>query len=172
MKTPQKLPNVVQSVNTKYVKLGYHYLITHLFKLCLVPLTAVAISEISRLTPHDFHQLWLHLQHNLVSFTLLSALAVSVSTVFIMTRPRPVYLVDYSCYLPPESLQVPYKKFMDHSTLIEDFNESSLEFQRKILERSGLGEETYLPEGLHCVSRSCSAASTDSSRTPKLTLGI
>ncbi|KAF2554086.1 hypothetical protein F2Q68_00033919 [Brassica cretica] len=147
----RKLPNFLQSVNMKYVKLGYHYLITHLFKLCLVPLMAVLITEISRLTPDDYHQIWLHLQYNLVAFILLSALAVFGTTVFIMTRPRSVYLVDYSCYLPQASLQVPYKKFMDHSALIDDFNESSLEFQRKILERSGLGEETYLPDGLHCV---------------------
>ncbi|KAF2574787.1 hypothetical protein F2Q70_00000900 [Brassica cretica] len=112
---------------------------------------AVVISEISCLTPDDFHQLWLHLQYSLVSFILLSALAVFGCTVFVMTRPRSVYLVDYSCYLPPASLEVPYKKFMDHSKLIKDFNESSLEFQRKILERSGLGEETYLSEGLHCI---------------------
>ncbi|KAF3502369.1 hypothetical protein F2Q69_00040409 [Brassica cretica] len=149
--TSRKLPNFSQSVNIKYVKLGYHHLVKHLLKLCLVPLMAVVISEISRLTPDDFHQLWLHLQYNLVSFILLSALAVFGCTVFVMTRPRSVYLVDYSCYLPPESLRVPYKKFMDHSKLIKDFNESSLEFQRKILERSGLGEETYLPEGLHCI---------------------
>ncbi|KFK30085.1 hypothetical protein AALP_AA7G214500 [Arabis alpina] len=44
-----------------------------------------------------------------------------------MSKPRSVYLLDYSCYLPPSSLK------------------------RKIMERSGLGEETYLPESLHCV---------------------
>ena len=27
------------------------------------------------------------------------------------------------------------------------FNEQSLEFQEKIMERSGLGDETYLPHG-------------------------
>ena len=27
------------------------------------------------------------------------------------------------------------------------FNEQSLEFQQKIMERSGLGDDTYLPEG-------------------------
>ncbi|KAL9299603.1 3-ketoacyl-CoA synthase 9 [Arabidopsis thaliana] len=147
----RKLPNFLQSVNMKYVKLGYHYLITHLFKLCLVPLMAVLVTETSRLTTDDLYQIWLHLQYNLVAFIFLSALAIFGSTVYIMSRPRSVYLVDYSCYLPPESLQVKYQKFMDHSKLIEDFNESSLEFQRKILERSGLGEETYLPEALHCI---------------------
>ncbi|XP_034677338.1 3-ketoacyl-CoA synthase 4 [Vitis riparia] len=38
---------------------------------------------------------------------------------------------------------------MDHSRLTGDFTESTLEFQRKILERSGLGEETYVPQAMH-----------------------
>lgn len=29
------------------------------------------------------------------------------------------------------------------------FNEQSLEFQEKIMQRSGLGDETYLPEGTY-----------------------
>lgn len=40
---------------------------------------------------------------------------------------------------------------MDHSKLTGDFDDSSLEFQRKILERSGLGEETYVPEAMHYI---------------------
>ncbi|CAF1706289.1 unnamed protein product [Brassica oleracea var. botrytis] len=44
----RKLPNFLLSVNMKYVKLGYHYLITNLFKLCLVPLMSVVITYISR----------------------------------------------------------------------------------------------------------------------------
>ncbi|KAE8665190.1 3-ketoacyl-CoA synthase 9 [Hibiscus syriacus] len=35
--------------------------------------------------------------------------------------------------------------------LSSDFDESSLEFQRKILERSGLGEETYVPQAMHNI---------------------
>ncbi len=30
---------------------------------------------------------------------------------------------------------------------MQKFTEKSMEFQRKIIERSGLGDETYLPEG-------------------------
>ncbi|KAH7835498.1 hypothetical protein Vadar_026726 [Vaccinium darrowii] len=40
---------------------------------------------------------------------------------------------------------------MEHSKLTGDFDESSLEFQRKILERYGLGEETYVPAAMHCI---------------------
>ncbi|KAL0365527.1 UNVERIFIED_CONTAM: 3-ketoacyl-CoA synthase 4 [Sesamum angustifolium] len=66
-----------------------------------------------------------------------------------MTRPRPVYLVDYACYRPPEHLRADFRKYMNHARLTGYFDDSSLEFQRKILQHSGLGDETYLPEALH-----------------------
>ncbi|MBA0557064.1 hypothetical protein Golob_027117 [Gossypium lobatum] len=144
-----RLPDFLQSVNLKYVKLGYHYLISHLLTLCLIPLMSVIVVEASRLNLDDVHQLWLQLQYNLVSFIVLSVVLVFGSTVYIMTRPRSVYLLDYSCYLPPSHLKVKYHQFMEHSKLTGDFDESSLEFQRKILERSGLGEETCVPEAMH-----------------------
>ncbi|KAI3903182.1 hypothetical protein MKW98_031836 [Papaver atlanticum] len=145
------LPDFLQSVNLKYVKLGYHYLMTHLLTLCLIPLIFISLIEASQMNPEDVHQLWIHLQYNLVSVITCSAVLVFGSTVYIMTRPRPIYLVDYSCYRPPEHLQVKYHQFMEHSRLTGDFDESSLEFQRKILERAGLGEETYLPEAMHSI---------------------
>ncbi|XP_057794000.1 3-ketoacyl-CoA synthase 4-like [Salvia miltiorrhiza] len=147
----RRLPDFLQSVNLKYVKLGYHYLISHLITLCLVPIMVIIIIEASQMNPDDVRQLWLHLQYNLVSVITCSAFLVFGSTVYIMTRPRPVYLVDYSCYRAPDSLKAPYDRFMKHSRLTGDFDESSLEFQRKILERSGLGDETYVPEAMHSI---------------------
>ncbi|KAL0351866.1 UNVERIFIED_CONTAM: 3-ketoacyl-CoA synthase 4 [Sesamum calycinum] len=111
----------------------------------------IIIVEASQMNPNDVRQLWLHLQYNLVSVIICSAFLVFGSTVYIMTRPRPVYLVDYSCYRPPDSLKAPFDRFMEHSRLQGDFDESSLEFQRKILERSGLGDETYVPEAMHFI---------------------
>ncbi|KAI3460327.1 hypothetical protein Pfo_016990 [Paulownia fortunei] len=125
-----RLPDFLQSVNLKYVKLGYHYLISHLLTLCLIPVMVVIIIEASQMNPNDLRQLWLHLQYNLVSVITCSTFLVFGSTVYIMTRPRPVYL---------------------HSRLTGDFDESSLEFQWKILERSGLGNETYVPKAMHFV---------------------
>ncbi|XP_043699617.1 3-ketoacyl-CoA synthase 4-like [Telopea speciosissima] len=135
----------------KYVKLGYHYLMAHLLTFCLIPLMAIVVFEASRLNPKDIHQLWLQIQCNIVSVITCSAFLVLVGIVHFMTRPRPVYLIDFACYLPPSELKVPFEKFMKHSKLTGDFDESSLEFQRKILERSGLGEETYFPEAMHAI---------------------
>lgn len=145
----RRLPDFLQSVNLKYVKLGYHYLITHLLTLLVIPLMVIILVEVSRTDPDDFRQLLIHLQFNLLSILVCSAVLVFGITVYIMTRPRTVYLVDYACYRPPNRLQVRYAQFMEHSRLCGNFNESALEFQRKILERSGLGEETYVPDAMH-----------------------
>ncbi|XVE69876.1 hypothetical protein DITRI_Ditri10aG0026700 [Diplodiscus trichospermus] len=147
----RRLPDFLQSVNLKYVKLGYHYLISNLLTLCFIPLIAVISIEVSQMNPDDLRQLWLHLQYNLVSIIICSAILVFGLTVYIMTRPRPVFLVDYSCYRAPDHLKAPYGRFLEHSRLTGDFDESSLEFQRKILERSGLGEETYVPKAMHNI---------------------
>ncbi|CAI9104528.1 OLC1v1003219C1 [Oldenlandia corymbosa var. corymbosa] len=147
-----KVPSFVQSVNLKYVKLGYHYLMSHLLTLCLVPIIVITIVQLSQMNYEEIlHLYYSHLQLNLVSIIAISSLLVCGSTAYIMTRPRSVYLVDYACYRPPDHLKVKYQDFMEHSRLTGDFDEVSLEFQRKILERSGLGEETYLPEACHCI---------------------
>ncbi|XP_009365554.1 3-ketoacyl-CoA synthase 4 [Pyrus x bretschneideri] len=147
----RRLPDFLQSVNLKYVKLGYHYLISNILTLCFIPLIIVTLIEASQMDIYDIQQLWLHLQYNLVSVIICSAVLVFGLTVYIVTRPRPVYLVDYACYRPPDHLKAPYQRFMEHSRLTQDFDDSSLEFQRKILERSGLGEETYVPEAMHYI---------------------
>ncbi|KAK4401531.1 3-ketoacyl-CoA synthase 4 [Sesamum angolense] len=142
------LPDFQHSVRLKYVKLGYHYLMTHFFTLCLPPFLAFTFIQLSQF---DFHHLYLHLKYNLATVVVFSAALVFGLTLYFMTRPRAVYLVDYACYRPPDHLRVDFHKFMHHSRLTGDFDDSSLEFQRKILERSGLGEETYLPEPLHQI---------------------
>ncbi|MCO5585593.1 hypothetical protein L7F22_039528 [Adiantum nelumboides] len=146
---PRKLPDFLQSVNLKYVKLGYHYMITHVLKLLLIPLMLGIALEVGRVGPDDLWQLWVHLQYNLVSVMLCSGVLVFICTVYFMSRPRSVFLVDYACYKPPQSLMVPTSLFMGHSEKSGVFDEKSLDFQKKILERSGLGEETYLPPVMH-----------------------
>ncbi|KAK9077315.1 hypothetical protein SSX86_005652 [Deinandra increscens subsp. villosa] len=148
---PLPLPNFLTSVKLKYVKLGYHYLMSHLLTLCLLPLIAVTAVNLSQLNVNDVIKLYTHLQYNIIIVIALSGAAVLGSTAYLMTRPRPVYLVDYSCYRPPDNLKVKFDVFMERSRLHGGFNDSALEFQRKILERSGLGEETYLPEALHRI---------------------
>ncbi|KAI3704030.1 hypothetical protein L1987_74235 [Smallanthus sonchifolius] len=147
--TQPPLPNFLASVKLKYVKLGYHYLMAHLLTLCLLPLLAVTAVHLSQLNLDDFEKLYIHLQYNLITVITLSGVIILGSTAYLMTRPRTIYLVDYSCYRAPDHLSVQFDRFMERSKQHGGFDESALEFQRKILERSGLGEETYLPAALH-----------------------
>ncbi|CAA7030439.1 unnamed protein product [Microthlaspi erraticum] len=134
-----------------YLKLGYHYIISNLLTLCLLPLVVVISVEASQMNQDDLRQLWNHVQYNLVSIIICSAILVSGFTVYVMSRARAVYMVDFSCYLPPDHLKCPSTAFMAQSRLVGCFDDSALEFQRMIFERSGLGEETYLPEAMICV---------------------
>ncbi|KAH7681834.1 Very-long-chain 3-oxoacyl-CoA synthase protein [Dioscorea alata] len=143
-----RLPDFKQSVKLKYVKLGYHYLITHAMYLFLTPLLGIIVAQLSTFSRQDFHELWDHLRFNLISVIICSALLVFLSTLYFLTRPRPVYLVNFACYKPEESRKCTRQIFMERSKLTGSFTDENLEFQRKILERSGLGEDTYLPEAV------------------------
>ncbi|KAK6946263.1 LOW QUALITY PROTEIN: FAE1/Type III polyketide synthase-like protein [Dillenia turbinata] len=154
------LPNFLPTVKLKHLKLGYHHLMPVLLNVCLIPLIVALFVHASKMNFEYFHEVYSHLQYNLVIVLLLFLFLVSGSTVFLITGPRPVYLVDYACYLPPSHLKVKFCEFMELSRLTGEFNESSLEFQGKILERSGLGEETYCAESMKLVPprRSLAAA--------------
>ncbi|KAK9074044.1 hypothetical protein SSX86_006640 [Deinandra increscens subsp. villosa] len=148
---PPPPPNFLNSIKLKYIKQGYHYLMAHLPTLFLFPLISVTAVHLSQLNTNDVKNLYLHLQHNLLTVITLSVTILTGSTAYLLTRPRTVYLLDYSCYRPPDNLVVKFDVFMERSRLHGGFNEPALDFQRKILERSGLGEETYLPAALHNI---------------------
>jgi 3-ketoacyl-CoA synthase len=147
----RRLPDFLQSVNLKYVKLGYHYLITHVLKFLFIPLLLGVLLEVGRFRPDDLWQLWENLKFDLVSLVICSLLLVFFLTVYVMSRPRPIYLVDYACYLPQESLKVKLNYFLERTKMSGFFDEKSVTFQQKILERSGLGDETYLPKAMHAL---------------------
>ena len=141
----RRLPDFLQSVRLKYVKLGYHYLISHGMYLLLSPLMALVAVQLSTVSPRDLADLWEQLRFNLLSVVTCSTLLVFLSTVYFLTRPRPVYLLDFACYKPEAERKCTRQTFMHCSKLTGSFTDDNLEFQRKILERSGLGEDTYLP---------------------------
>uniref|UniRef100_A0A0D6R3T6 3-ketoacyl-CoA synthase n=1 Tax=Araucaria cunninghamii TaxID=56994 RepID=A0A0D6R3T6_ARACU len=154
------LPDFLLTVKLKYVRLGYQYLVQHLLTLLLLPLLVGVVLEVGRIGPVDLLVLWQTLESNMVHVMLCSGLLVCLGTVYFLSRPRAVYLVDYSCYRPPDSCRVPFATFMEHSRLFKYFDQKSLDFQMKILERSGLSEETSLPPALHYIPPSPTMAAS------------
>ncbi|CAL5096361.1 unnamed protein product [Urochloa decumbens] len=146
--TAAGMPDFKQSVKLKYVKLGYHHLITHGAYLLLAPLPGLVAAHLSTFALQDLADLWQSLQYNLVSVVVCSTLLVVVATAYVLTRPRPVYLVDFACYKPHEERKCSRARFMNCTESLGTFTPENIEFQRKIIERSGLGEDTYLPEAV------------------------
>lgn len=148
MMKSNKLPNFLLSVRLKYVKLGYHYLISHAMYLLLFPLLAVAAAQLSTLTIDDVVGLWDHLRFNLVSTIIASSLLVFLATLHFTTRPKTVYLLDFACYKPHPDRMCTREIFLERSALTGNFSEENLGFQKRLMERSGLGQKTYLPEAV------------------------
>ncbi|KAG4984564.1 hypothetical protein JHK87_029313 [Glycine soja] len=148
---PPILPDFSNSVKLKYVKLGYQYLVNHILTLTLIPMMIAIFMEILRLGPEEILNLWHSLHLDLVQILCSAFLIIFIATVYFMSKPRTIYLVDYACFKPPVTCRVPFATFMEHSRLILKDNPKSVEFQMRILERSGLGEETCLPPAIHYI---------------------
>lgn len=142
------LPSFLSSVRLKYVKLGYHYLISNAMYLLLVPLLGISSAHFLTLTAQDLAQLSDQLRFNLVTVVLFPAVVVFLVTLSFVTRPSKVYLVDFACYKPKPAQICTGETFMEISELTTAFNEENLAFQHKIFEKSGLGQRTYLPEAV------------------------
>ncbi|RWR85501.1 3-ketoacyl-CoA synthase 6 [Cinnamomum micranthum f. kanehirae] len=145
------LPDFSNSVKLKYVKLGYQYLVNHFLTFLFVPIMVAILLELLRMGPDEIISLWRSLEFNIVHILCSAFLIVFISTVYFMSRPRAIYLVDYTCYKPPVTCRVPFSTYMEHAKMISDFDPKSVDFQMRILERSGLGEETCIPPSSHYI---------------------
>lgn len=84
--------------------------------------------------------------NNLDFLAAISLLAIAIYIVSFNSKR--VYLVDFACYKAPDYQRVPISAFIEHKELLGNSN-SNAEFQTKVLERSRIGNETYLPSGVH-----------------------
>lgn len=94
-------------------------------------------------------------------FRVLAAVTLSVAIVLYLSfNSKHVYLVDFMCYKAPNTLRVPLSSLIEHLERWGKFDSKTIEFQTKISERSGIGNETYLPTGVHQFPCDLSLSST------------
>lgn len=146
----RRLPDFVQSVNLKYVKLGYHYLINHGIYLATIPLLVLVFSaEVGSLGKEElWKKLWEDTRYDLATVLGFFGVFVFTFSVYFMSRPRSIYLVDFACYRPNDDLKVSKDEFIELARKSGKFDEASLEFQKRILHSSGIGDETYVPRSV------------------------
>ncbi|XP_047320690.1 3-ketoacyl-CoA synthase 20-like [Impatiens glandulifera] len=88
------------------------------------------------------------LEFNMITNIILCCTLILIfiaTTLYFTTRPRKIYLVDFSCYKPGPDRIVTRELFMERSAQTGLFTEENLVFLKKILEISGLGQKTYFP---------------------------
>ncbi|KAF3446133.1 hypothetical protein FNV43_RR11312 [Rhamnella rubrinervis] len=146
----RRLPDFLQSVNLKYVKLGYHYLINHAIYLATIPVLVLVFSaEVGSLSREElWRKLWEDARYDLATVLAFFGVFVFTLSVYFMSRPRSIYLIDFACYRPNDDLKVSKEQFIELARKSGKFDEASLEFQKRILQSSGIGDETYIPKSV------------------------
>nr|CAB3477277.1 unnamed protein product [Digitaria exilis] len=89
-----------------------------------------------------------HPIHVLTAAILLLAVAKLRRT----RRPKDVYLVEYGCFRPKPCFRAPYATCLEHIQLMPFVvDEEDIAWGRRLLLRSGIGEETCVPYAYHYV---------------------
>ncbi|MQL90946.1 hypothetical protein Taro_023548 [Colocasia esculenta] len=152
IKIRRGLPDFLQSVKLKYVRLGYRYTTLPPAHLLLVPAALLCAAAVSsgppRLRLGGVLPVLFDFRVDLVTGLAGAALFAVLAAVYLLKRPWPVYLVDFACYKPGDELKISNEKFVEMTESTGSFSEENLGFQTRITGRSGLGDETYLPSGI------------------------
>lgn len=152
----QRLPDFLQSVKLKYVKLGYGYSCnpaTIVMTLLFLPVLFSLATQLTGLELDRVSELWTNQALRLESIDAATRLSGFALLLFLFglywaKRSTPVYLVDFACYKPEDERKMSIESFLKMSEESGSFTEETLQFQRRISTRSGLGDETYFPRGI------------------------
>ncbi|KAJ4719454.1 3-ketoacyl-CoA synthase [Melia azedarach] len=88
----------------------------------------------------------------LFNFKFLAAITLIATSVYLLSRSsKHVYLVDFICYRAPNTHRVPVSTFIEQAARSGSFDSKTVEFQTKVMERSGIGNESYVPGGTHVL---------------------
>ncbi|KAH3744411.1 fatty acid elongase 3-ketoacyl-CoA synthase [Pelomyxa schiedti] len=136
-----------------YHSLGIPSLVLYLAPVVLIVLTILV--KRSAVIPMLWRSVIAELskQHDesivaVVSFVVCFMTLVYLVTFYVASRKERIYLVDFATFTPPPELLVTREHFVTINERTNWFSKESMEFQKKLTERAGLGNETYLPAGI------------------------
>ncbi|KAF8388156.1 hypothetical protein HHK36_026822 [Tetracentron sinense] len=82
---------------------------------------------------------------HLSSAIFCSMVIIFLATFYYSSRRRKVFLVDFACYKPGDAFSGTHEVTIERAKLLGVFSEESLAFQKKILEKSGIGQAYFPP---------------------------
>ncbi|OIW20039.1 hypothetical protein TanjilG_31957 [Lupinus angustifolius] len=115
----------------------FHYLVSNRMNILFISFLVVAAAcvYIPDFNPHP-------------SLIIASCFVASLINHLIMKTPNKVYLVDFACYKPNISCLCTKEMLIDRANRVGFLSEENMNLVTKILDRSGLGPLTYVPEAL------------------------
>lgn len=85
----------------------------------------------------------------LLSISLTTIIAITlISLLFLSKKSSPIFLVDFSCYKPPESQKCSRETLLDRAKKQRIFSDGSLSFMAETMRASGIGDSTHVPENI------------------------
>ncbi|KAM7251891.1 hypothetical protein ACFE04_023774 [Oxalis oulophora] len=82
-------------------------------------------------------------------FYLAVASSILLIVAYFTFRSKHIYLVDFVCYRPPDHLRVTLANFVEHYEDYKFDHRDSIDFQAKVLEKSGIGDQACVPLPVH-----------------------
>ncbi|XP_062212468.1 3-ketoacyl-CoA synthase 6-like [Phragmites australis] len=131
--------------HVKFLKTMYQVVVNNF--LAVVPVAAAA-AVLQRTSPEEIlARAW---ETRPVHWLLALLLAAAVAKLRRMRRPKDVYLVEYGCFRPKPCFRAPIATCLEHAHLMPYLiDKESVSFAIRLLERSGLSEETCVPDAYH-----------------------
>jgi len=174
------MPHVFLSGLGLLIALIFHQVMTDIFK------SQPPISITSTPYPYFSLEIWLAalssiqellLRQKNVLFSLVKAtetiFSPAVETTFvalvimawILKKDNPVYLLSFATFKPPQAWRVSHDQIIEMMKRQECYTEESLDFMRRLLERSGTGQSTAWPPGIvQCLHGQKTDRSVEASR--------
>ncbi|OEL17866.1 3-ketoacyl-CoA synthase 6 [Dichanthelium oligosanthes] len=138
------------SAKAKALKASYQLVVNNFLAVVAVASVAAVLRTAWPISIDDFAG-WLHAQrpvHLLTAVILMAALAKLRRA----RRPRDVFLVEYGCFRPKPWFRAPFATCLEHVRLMPYLvDEDDITWGRRLLLRSGIGEETCVPYAYHYV---------------------
>ncbi|KAI4982458.1 hypothetical protein ZWY2020_022950 [Hordeum vulgare] len=133
----------------KNLRVLYKLVVDNFLAMTIIPIAVASIVVVARLRPDEIVG---RLRALTGSYLFLSCfLPASAVTMYLISQPRKVYLVDCACFHGTHLHRAPFAAFLECARQSTTLNERSIHFMSRLLESSGLGEETCLPTSVHYI---------------------
>ncbi|XP_020148691.1 3-ketoacyl-CoA synthase 5 [Aegilops tauschii subsp. strangulata] len=130
------------------LKAVYQRIVDNFLAVVTAAISSYSLVALVRLGPAELISWLRELQLQPAHLFLAGFVPAAAATMYLMLRPRAVYLIDYACFHSSSNrplARIPMASFVEHTKHTPTIDDRSVRFMSRLLQRSGLGEETCLP---------------------------